>query len=71
MFDVLAVFAVWLARKWGTGPKGMHKPESPMANQVGPNTSHRQGHKLGSALPADSRENLQLSQRNDGPEPDN
>ena len=47
----------------------MHKPESPMANQVGPNTSHRQGHKMASALPADSRENLQLSQRNDGPEP--
>ena len=32
-------------------------------------TSHRQGDKMASALPADSRENLQLSQRNDGPEP--
>ena len=44
---------------------------SPMANHVGPITSHRQGHKMASAvsMPADSRENLQLSRRNDGPEP--
>ena len=40
-----------------------------MANHVGPNTSHRQGYKKASAMPADSSENLQLSQRNDGPEP--
>ena len=39
-----------------------------MANQVGPNASHRQGYKKGSAVPADSIENLQLSQRNDGQE---
>ena len=32
-----------------------------MANHVGPNTS--------SAIPADSSENLQLAQRNNGPEP--
>ena len=42
---------------------------SPMANQVGPNTSHRQGYKKASAVLADSSENLQLSQRNDGQEP--
>ena len=40
-----------------------------MAIHVGPNTSHRQGYKIASAVPADSNENLQLSQRNDGPEP--
>ena len=40
-----------------------------MANHVGPNTSHRQGYKMASAMLADSSENLQLSQRNDGPEP--
>ena len=40
-----------------------------MANHVGPNTSHRQGYKKASDMPADSSENLQLSQRNDGPEP--
>ena len=40
-----------------------------MANHVGPNTSHRQGYKMASALPADSSETLQLSQRNDEPEP--
>ena len=39
-----------------------------MANHVGPNTSHRQGYKMASAMLADSSENLQLSQRNDGPE---
>ena len=38
-------------------------------SHVGPNTSHRQGYKIASAVPADSSENLQLSQRNDGPEP--
>ena len=42
---------------------------SPMANHVGPNTSHRQGYKIVSAVPVDSSENLQLSQRHDGPEP--
>ena len=40
-----------------------------MANQVGPSMSHRQGYKMASAMPADSSENLQLSQRNDGQEP--
>ena len=42
-----------------------------MAKHVGPITSHMQGHKMASAvsMPADSRENLQLSRRNDGPEP--
>ena len=40
-----------------------------MAIHVGPNTSHRQGYKIASAVPADSSENVQLSQRNDGPEP--
>ena len=40
-----------------------------MANHVGPNTSHRQGYKMASAMLADSSENLQLSQRNDRPEP--
>ena len=42
---------------------------SPMANHVRPTTSHRQGYKIASAMPADTSENLQLSQRNDGPEP--
>ena len=42
---------------------------SPMANQVGPNTSHREGYKMASAMPADSSENLQLSQRNDQNQP--
>ena len=41
---------------------------SPMANHVGPNTSHRQRYKIVSAMPADSSETLQLSQRNDWPE---
>ena len=41
---------------------------SPMANYVGPNTSHWQGYKMASAMPADSSENLQLSHRNKGPE---
>ena len=38
---------------------------SPMANHVSPNTctSHRQGYKMALAMPADSSENLQLSQR--------
>ena len=40
-----------------------------MANHVRPNTSYRQGYKMASAMPADTSENLQLSQRNDGPEP--
>ena len=40
-----------------------------MADHVGPSTSHRQGLKLASAMPVDSSETLQLSQRNDGPEP--
>ena len=40
-----------------------------MANYVGPMTSHSQDHKLASALPADTNEDLQLSQRNDRPEP--
>ena len=40
-----------------------------MAIHVGPNISNRQGYKIASAVPADSSENLQLSQRNDGPEP--
>ena len=39
-----------------------------MGNHVGANTSHRQGYKMASAIPADSSKNLQLSQRNDGPE---
>ena len=39
-----------------------------MGNHVGPNTSHRQGYKMSSAMPADSSENLQLPQRNEGPE---
>ena len=42
---------------------------SPMVNHVGPNTSYRQGYKMVSAMPADSSETLQLSQRNDGPGP--
>ena len=39
-----------------------------MANHVGPNTSHRQGYKMASALPADSSEKLIAlsSHRNDG-----
>ena len=40
-----------------------------MANHVRPNTSYRQGYKMASAMPADTSENLQFSQRNDGPEP--
>ena len=40
-----------------------------MADHVGPSTSHRQGLKLASAMPVDSSETLQLSQRNDWPEP--
>ena len=39
-----------------------------MAIHVGPKTSHRQRYKIASAVPADSSENLLLSQRNDGPE---
>ena len=42
---------------------------TPMANHFGPNTSHRQGYKLVSAMPADSSENVQFSLRNDGLEP--
>ena len=36
-------------------------------NHVGPNTSHREGYKMASAMPSDSNENIciQHSQRND------
>ena len=39
-----------------------------MANHVGLNTSHGQGNTMASVMPADLRENLQFSQRNDCPE---
>ena len=70
-------------KKWGPGTRVHGKRESHgglpklpwccpkeevMANHVGPSTSHRQGYKMASALPADSSETLQLSQRNDEPE---
>jgi len=41
---------------------------SHMGNHVGPNTSHRQGYKMASAIPADWSENVHLPQRNEGPE---
>ena len=67
LFDILAVFAVYWALKWGTG-LGCTGIGSRTANRVGLTTSHGQGYKMASTMPADSSENLLLSQRNDGPE---
>ena len=40
-----------------------------MANYVGLSTSRRKGHKVIFVMPANSSENVQSFQRNDGPEP--
>ena len=42
---------------------------SPMTNHVGLNTSHWQGYKMASVMPAKLSKNAQLSHRNDWPEP--
>ena len=65
LFDVL----VSICSLRSPGSLGCTRTGSPIVNHVGPSTSHRQGHNMASAMPADSSENLQPSQRNDGPEP--
>ena len=51
------------------GSLGCTGTGSPIVNHVGPSTSHRQGYNMASAMPADSSENLQSSQKNVGSEP--
>ena len=69
IFMEVNVTLVYWARKWGPGTRVYGNRKSygkPSRSQFGPNTSHRQGHKMASAMPADSSQNLQLSRRNDG-----
>ena len=61
-FDVLVSICSLLSQ----GNLGYTGTGSPIVNHVGPSTSHREGYNMASA---DSSENLQPSQRNDGPEP--
>ena len=65
----------WSRERWNRAKRAKVKNKTDWRgtartlNHVGSNTCHRQGYKMASAMPADSSENLQLSQRSEGPEP--
>ena len=65
LFDVLVSICSLLS----PGSLGCTGTGSTIVNHVGSSTSHKQGYNMASAMPADSSENFQPSQTNDGPEP--